>query len=54
VQSELDAFFANLANRADLLRQVSAQAFAQARKQVSATQCSQAIRTWSYGALVSM
>ena len=37
VQSELDAFFANLANRADLLREVSAQAFAQARKQVSAT-----------------
>ncbi|MEF8738500.1 MAG: IS4 family transposase [Candidatus Accumulibacter necessarius] len=37
VQSELDAFFANLANRADLLRKVSAQAFAQARKQVSAT-----------------
>ena len=37
VQSELDAFFANLANRADLLRQVSAQAFAQARKQMSAT-----------------
>ncbi|MEF8727922.1 MAG: IS4 family transposase [Accumulibacter sp.] len=37
VQPELDAFFANLANRADLLRKVSAQAFAQARKQVSAT-----------------
>jgi hypothetical protein len=37
VQSELDAFFANLANRADLLREVSAQAFAKARKQVSAT-----------------
>ena len=37
VQSELDAFFANLANRADLVREVSAQAFAQARKQVSAT-----------------
>ncbi|MEF8752506.1 MAG: IS4 family transposase [Accumulibacter sp.] len=37
VQSELDAFFANLANRAELLRKVSAQAFAQARKQVSAT-----------------
>jgi len=36
VQSELDAFFANRANRADLLREVSAQAFAQARKQVSA------------------
>ncbi len=37
MQSELDAFFANLANRADLLREVSAQAFAKARKQVSAT-----------------
>ncbi len=37
VQSELDAFVANLANRADLLREVSAQAFAQARKQASAT-----------------
>ena len=36
VQSELDAFFANLANRADLAREVSAQAFAKARKQVSA------------------
>jgi hypothetical protein len=36
VQSELDAFFANLANRADLLREVSAQAFAKARKQLSA------------------
>lgn len=36
MQSELDAFFANLANRADLIREVSAQAFAQARKQVSA------------------
>jgi hypothetical protein len=36
VQSELDAFFANLANRADLLREVSAQAFAKARMQVSA------------------
>ena len=35
VQSELDAFFANLANRADLAREVSAQAFATARKQVS-------------------
>ncbi|NMQ06085.1 transposase, partial [Candidatus Accumulibacter phosphatis] len=30
VQSELDAFFANLANRADLAREVSAQAFAKA------------------------
>jgi hypothetical protein len=36
VQSELDAFFANLANRADLRRVVSAQAFAAARKQLSA------------------
>jgi hypothetical protein len=36
VQSELDAFFANLANRADLIREVSAQAFAKARMQVSA------------------
>jgi hypothetical protein len=35
VQSELDAFFANLANRTDLLREVSAQAFAKARMQVS-------------------
>jgi hypothetical protein len=35
VQSKLDAFFANLANRADLLREVSAQAFAKARMQVS-------------------
>jgi hypothetical protein len=29
-------FFANMANRADLIREVSAQAFAKARKQVSA------------------
>jgi hypothetical protein len=36
VQSELDVFFANMANRADLIREVSAQAFAKARKQVSA------------------
>jgi hypothetical protein len=36
VQSELDALFKNLANRADLARGVSAPAFAKARKQVSA------------------
>jgi len=36
VQSELDVFFANLANRAELMREVSAQAFAKARMQVSA------------------
>lgn len=33
VQNELNAFFAHLANQADLLRLVSAQAFSQARKQ---------------------
>ncbi len=36
-QSEGDAFFANLGNRADLLRQFSAQAFSPARKQLFAT-----------------
>ena len=35
VQIELDEFFANLANRADLLRTVSAQAFAQARMKIT-------------------
>lgn len=35
VQTELDMFFANLANRADLSREVTAQAFAQARKKIS-------------------
>jgi len=37
VQNELDAFFGHLANQADLLRQVSAQAFSQARRKFSAT-----------------
>ena len=37
VQNELDAFFAHLANRADLLRTVSAQAFSKARRQFSHT-----------------
>lgn len=37
VQSVLDVFFSNLANRADLVRKVSAQAFAEARKHVSAS-----------------
>lgn len=36
VQNELNAFFAHLANQADLLREVSAQAFSQARKHFSA------------------
>ncbi len=36
VQSELDRFFANLANRADLVRVVSAQAFGKARVKISA------------------
>jgi len=35
VQNELNAFFAHLANQADLFRQVSAQAFSQARKHFS-------------------
>ena len=35
VQIELDEFFANLANRADLLRIVSAQAFSKARNKVT-------------------
>lgn len=35
VQTELDTFFASLANRADVERVVSAQAFAKARSQVS-------------------
>jgi hypothetical protein len=35
VQSELDQFFANLCNRADSVRQVSAQVFYQARYQIS-------------------
>lgn len=35
VQNELNAFFAHLANQADLSRQVSAQAFSKARKQFS-------------------
>jgi hypothetical protein len=35
VQFELDTFFANLANRADLIRIVSAQAFAQARMKIT-------------------
>ena len=35
VQNELNAFFAHLANRADLVRQVSAQAFSKARWQMS-------------------
>ena len=37
VQSELDRFFANLRNRADSLRVVSAQAFCKARYQISAS-----------------
>ena len=36
VQSELDRFFANLRNRADSIRVVSAQAFSQARYKISA------------------
>lgn len=36
VQSELDQFFANLRNRADSTRQVTAQAFAKARYKISA------------------
>lgn len=36
VQSELDQFFANLGNRADSLRKVTAQAFSQARYTISA------------------
>ena len=36
VQSELDGFFANLHNRADSVRQVTAQAFSQARYKISA------------------
>lgn len=35
VQNELNAFFAHLANQADLIRQVSAQAFSKARKHLS-------------------
>lgn len=35
VQNELNAFFAHLANQADLFRQVSAQAFSKARKHFS-------------------
>jgi hypothetical protein len=35
VQTELNAFFAHLANRADLTREASAQAFSKARKQFS-------------------
>lgn len=35
VQNELNAFFAHLANQADLVRQVSAQAFSKARRQFS-------------------
>ncbi len=35
VQTELDEFFANLANRADLFRNVSAQAFSKARNKVT-------------------
>jgi hypothetical protein len=35
VQNELNGFFAHLANQADLIRQVSAQAFSKARKQFS-------------------
>lgn len=36
VQSELDQFFANLRNRADSVREVTAQAFYQARYKISA------------------
>lgn len=35
VQNELNAFFAHLANQADLTREASAQAFSKARKQFS-------------------
>ena len=35
VQTELNAFFAHLANQADLTRKASAQAFSKARKQFS-------------------
>lgn len=37
VQNELNAFFANLANQADLVRKASAQAFSKARQGFSAT-----------------
>jgi len=37
VQNELNAFFAHLANQADLFRQASAQAFSKARKHFSHT-----------------
>ena len=37
VQNELNAFFASLANQADLVRKSSAQAFSKARKGFSAT-----------------
>ena len=36
VQSELDQFFAHLRNRADSLREVTAQAFSTARYEISA------------------
>jgi len=36
VQSELDQFFANLRNRADSVREVTAQAFYQARYKINA------------------
>ena len=36
IQSELDSFFAALANRADSVREVSAQTFCQARVKISA------------------
>ncbi len=36
VQNELNAFFPHLNNQADLFREVSAQAFSQARKKFSA------------------
>ncbi|MGY6275037.1 hypothetical protein [Methylomonas sp. MgM2] len=35
VQNELNGFFAHLANQADLIREVSAQAFSKARQQFS-------------------
>ncbi len=39
VQSELDQFFANLHNRADSIREVTAQAFSQARYKISVRWC---------------
>jgi hypothetical protein len=50
VQSELDQFFANLRNRADSVRMVSAQAFCKARYKISALvfgDVNQKLMAWS-------